>query len=46
MVQKINIVYKSKYNNERKKQVISLMISDGKKYHYLAVTNLSDLLQK
>ena len=41
---KINIVYKSKYNNKRKKQVILLMIGDGKKYHYLAVTNLSGLL--
>ena len=42
---KINIVYKSKYNNKRKKQVILLMIGDGIKYHYLAVTNLSGLLQ-
>ena len=42
---KINIVYKSKYNNNCKKQVILLMIGDGKKYHYLAVTNLSGLLQ-
>ena len=38
---KISVVYKSKYNNKRTKQVISLMIDDGKKYHYLAVTNLS-----
>ena len=43
---KINIVYKSKYNNKCKKQIILLMIGDGKKYHYLAVTNLSALLQK
>ena len=28
-----------------KKQVILLMIGDGNKYHYLAVTNLSGLLQ-
>ena len=42
---KISVVYKSKYNNKRKKQVILLMIGDGKKYHYLAVTNLSGLLQ-
>ena len=41
----INIVYKSKYNNKRKKQVILLMICDGIKYHFLAVTNLSGLLQ-
>ena len=42
---KISVVYKSKYNNKRKKQVILLMIGDGIKYHYLAVTNLSGLLQ-
>ena len=42
---KICVVYKSKYNNKRKKQVILLMIGDGKKYNYLAVTNLSGLLQ-
>ena len=42
---KISVVYKSKYNNKRKKQVILLMIGDGEKYHYLAVTNLSGLLQ-
>ena len=42
---KKNIVYESKYNNKRKKQVILLMIGDGIKYHYLAVTNLSGLLQ-
>ena len=42
---KINVVYKSKHNNKRKKQVILLMIGDGQKYHYLAVTNLSALLQ-
>ena len=29
-----------------KKQVILLMITDGKKYHYLAVTNFSALLQR
>ena len=42
---KICVVYRSKHNNKRKKKVILLMISDGKKYHYLAVTNLSGLLQ-
>ena len=30
-------VYKSKYNNERENQVILLMITDGEKYHYLAL---------
>ena len=37
--------YISKYNHKRKNQVILLMITDGKKWHYLAVTNLSALLQ-
>ena len=41
----MNVVYKSKYNNKHKKQAILLMIGDGKKYHYLAVTNLSGLLK-
>ena len=45
ITKKISVVYKSKYNNRGKKQVILLMIGDGKKYHYLAVTNLSGLLQ-
>ena len=35
---------RSEYN-KRKKQVILVMITDGKKYNYLAVTNLSTLLQ-
>ena len=43
---KIYIVYKSRYHNKWKKQVILLVIGDGRKYHYLAVTNLSALLQK
>ena len=42
---KTNVVYKSKYNNKRKKQVILLMTGDGIKYHSLAVTNLSSLLK-
>ena len=43
---KICVLCRSKYNNKCKKQVILLMINDGEKYHYLAVTNLSALLQK
>ena len=39
----IRFAYRSEYNNKRKKQVILLMITDGKKWHYLAVTNLSAL---
>ena len=41
----IKFAYRSEHNNKRKKQVILLMITDGKKWHYLAVTNLSALLQ-
>ena len=41
---KINIAYKSKHNLTRVKKVILLMISNGKKWHYFAVKNLSGLL--
>ena len=40
----INIVYKSKHNPKRKNQVILLMITDGKRWHYLTVRILSALL--
>ena len=42
----ISVAYRSEYNHKRKKQIILLMITDGKKWHYLAVTNLSALLAK
>ena len=42
----ICVAYKSKYNNKRKKQVILLMITNGKKQHYLAVTDISALFQR
>ena len=42
----ISVAYRSEYNNKRKKQVILLIITRGKKSHYLAVTNLSALLEK
>ena len=42
----INIGYKSKYNHKRKNQVILLMITDGKKWHYLAVRSLSALFRE
>ena len=42
---KINIAYKSKHNLTKKKQVILLMISNGEKWHYLTVQNLSGLLR-
>ena len=42
----ISVAYRSEYNNKRKKQVILLMITDGKKWHYLAVINLSALFKE
>ena len=41
----INIACKSKYNHKCKNQVILLMITDGKKWHYVAVRNLSALFR-
>ena len=43
--EEIRHAYKSKYNLERESQVILLMITDGKKWHYLAVKKLSALLR-
>ena len=37
----IRHAYKSEYNLERENQVILLMITDGKKWHYLALKGLS-----
>ena len=42
----ISIAYKSKYNHKRKNHVILLMITDGKKWHYLAARSLSALLRE
>ena len=41
----IRVAYRSEYNNKSKKQVILLKITDCKKWHYLAMTTLSPLLQ-
>ena len=41
----ISVAYRSEYNNSREKQVILLMITNGKKSHYLAITNLSAFLE-
>ena len=41
----IRIAYRSEYNNKCKKQVILLMITGGKKWHYLVITNLFALLR-
>ena len=42
---KIQVAYKSKNNLTCDKQVILLMITDGKKWHYLTVKNLPGLLR-
>ena len=42
---KIEIAYKSKYNLIRDNQIILLMVSNGKNWHYLAVKSLSRLLR-
>ena len=42
---KICLAYKSKHNLTRENQVILLMITDGEKWHYLAVKNISRLLR-
>ena len=42
----INHAYKSKYNLKRENQVILLMITNGEKWHYLTVRNLSALLKE
>ena len=41
----IRHAYKTKYNLKRENQVILLMITDGEKWHYLAVKSLSALLR-
>ena len=43
--EKIRYAYKSKYNLTRENQVIFLMITDGEKWHYLAVKRLSALFR-
>ena len=42
----IKHAYKSIYNLNRKNQVILLMITDGKKWHYLVVKRLSSLFRR
>ena len=44
--EKIRHLYKSKYNLTRENQVIFLLISDGEKWHYLAVKSLSALFRE
>ena len=42
---KISLAYNSNHNLTREKQIILLMITDGEKWHYTAVTRLSGLLR-
>ena len=44
--EKIRHSYKSKYNLPRENQVIFVMITDGEKWHYLAVKSLSALFRR
>ena len=39
--EKIRLTYKSKHNFKHKNQVILLMITDGKKWHYLVVKSIT-----
>ena len=42
---KIHVAYKSKHNLTREKQVILLMISNGKNWHYIVLKSLPGLLK-
>ena len=42
----IRPAYISKYNHKRKNQVNLLMITDGERWHYLAIISLSALLRR
>ena len=42
---KIHVAYKSKHKLTRENQITLLMITDGEKWHYLVVKNLSGLLR-
>ena len=44
--EKIRLAYKSKHNLKLENQGVFLMITDGKKWHYLAVTSLLALLKR
>ena len=43
---RIQVAYRSRYNLTYEEQVILLMITDGEKWHYLTVKNLSGLLSR
>ena len=37
---RIRVAYRSKYNDKRGNQVVLLMITDGKKWHYLTLKSI------
>ena len=41
----IRVAYRSEYNHKRKNQVNLLMITDGNKWYYIAISSLSPLLE-
>ena len=43
--EKIRLAYKLEHNFKRENQLILLMITDGKKWHYLAAKTFSVLLR-
>ena len=44
--EEIRYAYVPKHNTKRENQLILLMITDGEKWHYLAVKELSELLTR
>ena len=44
-IETIRVAYRSEYNHKRKNNVNFLMITDGTKWRYLAITNMSTLLE-
>ena len=44
--EEIRHAYKSKHNLERENQVVLLMITDGEKFHYIAVKNCLHYLEE
>ena len=45
MMKKIRKIYEPKHNPKRENKVILLTITDGEKWHYLALKHLSTLLR-
>ena len=45
ILKKISHAYKSEYNSNHRNQVILLAITDGRKWHYLALKSFPALLK-